>query len=116
MSLIDDLLGKVGAKYDDLNIEEQETLNSWIKALEESKVTTAKIREFVLTMKEGVEKDLSKEPTFKRIFIFKVENPKIIRLQARLRNYLLLEGFLGTPERAREQLEQAVAGLAPKKT
>jgi len=114
MSIIDDLLERVGVNYEDLNLAEQETLNTWLDAIQKSKVNTEKIREHIALMKSAVEQDLSKEPTFKRIFIFKVENPQLIRLQARLRNYLLLEAFLSTPEKAQQQLEQAVEGLAKK--
>ncbi len=116
MGLIDNLLEPTGVKYEDLNPSEQETLNSMIDVLQKSKLTVEKVRDFIIRMKSAVEQELSKEPTFLRIFIFKVENPQIIRLQARLRNYLLLEAFLGTPEAAKQQLEDAIAGLAPKRT
>ena len=39
------------------------------------------------------------------------EKDKNILLKARLRNYLLFEGFLTSPDRAKEQLDQAMAGL-----
>lgn len=40
---------------------------------------------------------------------------KIVGLHARLKNYMLLEAFLDTPEKARKALDQAVAGLVSNK-
>ena len=36
-------------------------------------------------------------------------------LKARLRNYILLEAFLETPEKAQEALDRSVAGLVSSK-
>lgn len=116
MSIYDDLLEKAGLKYEDLSPDEKETLNTWVSAIEKNKVTTLKIRDYILSLKTAVEKEISKEPTFRRIFIFRAENQKLVRLQARLRNLLLLEAFLSTPERAKQQLEEAISGLSKRNT
>lgn len=113
--MIDELLEKAGLKFEDLNASERETLNVWMDALQKGQVSVEKIKEYIVSMREAVENEISKEPTFIRIFIFKVENPKLIRLQARLRNYLLLDAFLSTPERAKEQMERMVAGMVANK-
>ena len=103
--MIDKLLERVGLKYDDLNPNEKETLNTWISALQKSRVTPEKVREYVTSMKHSVEQELSKTDHNTKQDIF---------LKARLRNYLLLEAFLTTSKKAKEQLEQAVAGMVPK--
>lgn len=110
--MIDKLLEKAGLKYEDLSPVEKETLNVWSEALQKGQISVEGVREYISAMKAAVEQEISKEPTFIRIFIFKVENPQIIRLQARLRNYMLLDAFLSTPEKAREQMENAIAGIA----
>ena len=115
MGFLDDLLEPVGISYDDLNPEEQETLHSMVDTLQKSQLSLSKVRDSIARMKIGVEQQLAKEPNFIRIFIFKVENPQIIRLQARLKNYLLLEALLSTPEKAKQALDQAVANLKPRK-
>src|SRR3990167_4193032 len=106
--MIDQLLEKVGLKYEDLNPSEKETLNVWLEALQKGQVSVEKIKDYITTMREAVEQEISKEPTFISIFIFKVENPNLIRLQARLRNYILFGAFLSTPERAKQQMENAM--------
>lgn len=103
--MLDKLLERFNLKYDDLNPEERETLNSWIAAIEKSKVTPTRVRDYISSMKSAVERDLGKTDHNTKQDIF---------LKARLRNYLLIEAFLTTPERAEEQLEQVVAGFAAK--
>jgi hypothetical protein len=115
MSLIDDLLKPSGVKYEDLTPEERQTLHTWVEVLQKGAINVEKLKEYIARMKEAVEDKISKEPPFKRIFIFKIENKELTLLQARLRNYLLLEAFLSTPERAKKQLEAMISGLSEKK-
>lgn len=110
--MIDEILEKFNLKYDNLNPVERETLNSWMSAITNSQVTVEGIRGFIKTMKASVEKELSEQPEYISLFIFKVRNDKNILLKARLRNYLLIEGFLSSPQEAQKQLEQAIAGFA----
>ena len=110
--MLDELLDQYKLKYDDLNPTERETLNSWVTAIKNSQITIEKIRDFIINMKESVEKELSQEPEYIQLFIFKVRNDKNILLKARLRNYLLIEGFIATPQKAEDQLKQVIAGFA----
>lgn len=104
---IDDILERVGLQYEDLKREEKETLDQWMQALKQRKVTVETIKKHIVSMRETVERELAtsklgtKEDTF---------------LKARLRNYLLLEAFLVSPERAKEALENAIAGMIPRKS
>lgn len=105
MSIVDDLLGKIGLKYEELRPIERETLNSMLAAIDKGGITPEKLKEYVKTMREAVENDLTKSDLGKKDDLF---------LKARLRNYLLLESFLISPEKAREQLEKAISNLIPK--
>ncbi len=108
---MDEILEKAGLKYEDLNNAERDQLGIWMSALQRGDVTVDKIKKHIVAMKSAVEQELAKEPEFVRVFIFKFRNDKNILLKARLRNYLLFEGFLTSPDRAKEQLDQAMAGL-----
>ena len=104
--MIDQLLERVGLKYEDLNSAEQETLNIWMEKLQKSAVSVESIREHIAVMKRSVEDDLAKHDLGSKQDIF---------LKARLRNYMLLEAFLSTPDRAKEQMENAISSMIKKK-
>ena len=100
--IIDKLLEKAGLKYEDLSKIEVKTLNSWMEALQKGKVNVSKVKEYISSMKEAVEKELTKADLGTKNDMF---------LKARLRNYLVLEGLLTSPEKAKEQIESAIASL-----
>lgn len=114
--MIDQLLEKVGLKYEDLSSVEKETLNTWLDALQKGQVSVETIREYVTSMKDAIAHEVAKEPSFIRILIFKFENPRLMKLQARLENYILLDAFLTTPEKAKQQMESAIAGMVGHKS
>ena len=99
---IDDILKRTGLKYDDLSALEKETLNSWMEALQKGQLSIEKVREYIISMKEAVEQELTKSDLGSKQDIF---------LKARLRNYMLLDGFLSTPERAKQQIENSIPGI-----
>ena len=99
---IDEILEKYNLKYEDLNVGERETLHSWIEALGQKKLTLESVKEYVISMKSSVEQELTKVGH---------ESKQDIFLKARLRNYMLLEAFLVTPEKAKKALEEAMTGL-----
>ncbi len=99
---IDEILEKYNLKYNDLNVGERETLHSWMEALNEKKITLESVKEYITSMRGSVEQDLTKVGHDCKQDLF---------LKARLRNYMLLEAFLMTPERAKKALEEAMSGL-----
>lgn len=99
---MDEILQKVGLKYEDLTTAERETLQSWTKSLEQKKLTLDSVKEYISGMRVSVERDLTQVGH---------EHKQDIFLKARLRNYILLEAFLESPEKARKALDNAVAGL-----
>lgn len=103
--MIDDILKRFGVKYEDLNSAERETLDTMLGALQQSELTVAAVKNHISVMKDSVEQELSKVGH---------ESTQDIYLKARLRNYLLLEAFLTSPEKARAALERALAGLGKK--
>lgn len=103
--MIDEILTKFNLKYSDLLPDERETLNTWLSALSQNALSVERIREYISSMKITVENELTRVGH---------ENKQDILLKARLRNYMLLEGFLTTPEKAREQIERALQGIKPK--
>lgn len=100
--MIDELLKRYNLKYEELTPEERETFHSWLNAINQSAISIEKIREYVASMKASVENELTKVGH---------NNKQDLLLKARLRNYLLLEAFLSTPDKAKAQLEQALAGF-----
>jgi hypothetical protein len=100
--IIDDILARAGLKYEDLNEVEHEWLERQLEALSQKKITVSLIRDHISKMRESVELELTKVGH---------ETKQDIFLKARLRNYILLEKFLSTPEDAKRQLNQMLAGI-----
>lgn len=94
-----------------LNTEEKQTYFSMLDTVQKTQMTPEKLRDYIASMRDAVERELINEPEFIRIFIFKFENRKQILLKARLQNYMLIEAFLTSPERAEQQLKDMVTGL-----
>lgn len=105
MSVIDELLDKFGLSYDDLNDLEEDTLNLWRNDLASSSLTVDKIKTYLSSMREAVENELAKSDLGTKQDIF---------LKARLRNYILLEAYLTSPERIKEQMASVLSGIAKK--
>lgn len=111
MSLTSEIEEKYGLKIEKLNSLEKETYYKMLDAVQKAQLDHLKLRDYIITMKEAVEKELINEPEFIRIFIWKFENRKQILLKARLQNYLLLEGFLISPDKAKQNLEDMISGM-----
>lgn len=111
MNITEQIEGKYNIKIEDLNALEKESYYQMLEEVQKSQLTIEKLKVYIEGMRDAVSKDLISEPEFIRIFIFKFENRKQIYLKARLQNYILLLSFLLSPERAKEQLENAVTGL-----
>ncbi len=113
MSVIDKILDKHNLKYEELTEDERATLTTWTNQIGQNRVTTETIRGHILKMKQSVEMELSKEnmkrPSFWG-FLFGFRRD--YGLKARLRNYMLLEVFLTSPKKAKEELDKAVSSLA----
>jgi hypothetical protein len=101
----DRLLEALGYKYEELNAVERETYLSMAQAVQESVLTIEKIRDSITSMRASVEQELT---------TYDLGSKQDMFLKARLRNYMLLEGMLQSPEKARQALEQALGNLKKK--
>lgn len=104
--MIDEILKRFNLKYDDLTIAEKDTLFSWTEALNQNQLSVERIKTYISQMRDAVEIELAKSTLGSKEDIF---------LKARLRNYMLLESFLTSPEKAKQAMERALAGIASKK-
>jgi len=100
--MIDEFLKKRNLKYEDLTPDEVQTFNTMLSAMQQSTLTTEKIKEYISSMKFAVEQEITKSDNGNKHDMF---------LKARLKNYMLLEAFLLTPERARKALEASIKNL-----
>lgn len=106
---LDEMLSKLNLTYEDLTVQERETYQKWLKVLDTKPVTVEDIKLYVKQMRETVELKLVDMPEFTFIFgIFKVVNREQVGLKARLKNYLLLESFMESRERAKQSLEKQI--------
>lgn len=105
--MIEEILKKYNLKYEDLKPVEKETLNTWLDALKQGQLTIEKVRDYIRTMRDSVEHELTKSS---------VGNKDDLFLKARLRNLMLLEAFLSTPEKAKQAINRALAGIANNKS
>ena len=104
--MLDKLLEKTGLKFEDLSNDEKQTILTWTDTIQKGAMSITKIKEYITSMREAVETELSKADTNTKQDIF---------LKARLRNYLLLEALMESPDKAKEQLENMITGLVGKK-
>lgn len=103
---INDVLERIGLKFEELNAEERETLNGWMKQLQGNKLVIEDVKKYIHSMKESVEQELTRS---------NIKSKQDLFLKARLRNYVLLESFMTSPEKAQQALERQLAGLVNKK-
>lgn len=101
--MLDEMLKKYGLKYEDLSSQERATAHQWVSSLQQGQLSLEKVREYLQTMRSQVEEELTKTGHDSKQDLF---------LKARLRNYMLLESFLISPEKAKERLEATIASIA----
>lgn len=104
--MIDQILERLGLKYEDLKPAERDTLATWMESLNKNQLTLEGVKGYIASMRDSVEQELTKTGH---------DTKQDLLLKARLRNYMLLEAFLSTPEKAKQALERAMAGLVVKK-
>ena len=100
--MIDELLKKYGLKYEELTPDERTTFHTMLDAIEGKTLSIEKIKDFITSMKYAVEQEIVKVGN---------DNKQDTFLKARLKNYMLLEAFLTSPEKAKKALEQSLQGF-----
>lgn len=108
------ILERLGLSYEDLNEAEKQTLTTWVDSAAKKEMVVADVREHIRNMIYAVEAELADTEEFTWVFVWRVVNPKSVMLRARLKNYIMLEAFMATPERARSWMEQHLQQLTKK--
>lgn len=106
MSVTEEIEEKFDINIEELNSLEKETYFKMLAAVQEAQMTPEKLREHIVTMRNAVEQELTKTNLGGQQDLF---------LKARLKNYMLLESFLDSPQKAKEALETMVSTVAVKK-
>ena len=101
MSATDEIEEK-GINIEKLSSEEKQTYFTMLDAVRESQLSVEKLRDYIITMRDAVENELTKTDLTASQDLF---------LKARLKNYMLLESFLISPERAQKAYDEAVARI-----
>lgn len=110
--MLDEILNRLGFKYEDLSAEEIKVLDGWLQVLNKNELSVGAVTSFLRQMREVIEQKLIDEPEFIYIFIFRFPNRNQIMLKARLKNCMLLEAFLTSPEKAKQSVENAITAIA----
>lgn len=127
---VDEVLKKRGLTFDELTSDERETLFAWMNTINKNQITVVDVRNYVIKMRDSVAQALTEidetPHTWFGVLALLIPLVGIVRkwyldqkklgLEARLRNYILLEAMLSTPDRARAALEKQVAAMAAGKT
>lgn len=125
MRTLDKLLQDKGLKFEDLNPDEKEIYFSWNEALSKSKISVDSVRDFITQSRYAIELELteSKDKPQSWISLLTLFIPivGIIRkfyqdrreseLKARLRNYILIENMLTSPERAEKMIKKQISNI-----
>lgn len=127
MGMTDEILQKVGLKFDDLSLAERDTLLQWSQVLDNNQMDVGTAQQFVVSLKASVQNELEKmhreSPSQNWVSILALlipfygllrkwyQDEHRIYLEARLRNLMLLEAFFTGPKKAREALDRAIAGI-----
>lgn len=116
MSLLDQILTKVGVEYDDLNSAERSTLDQMLQSVKKNEVTVTTIKQYIDDMIGITSEQLAdmnmKRPSF---WAFMWRFRRETQLKARLKNYIFLQRMLDTPKKAQKAIEEALAALGTTK-
>lgn len=125
MSLMEDVLGRVNLKYEDLTSAERDTLTKWLQVLDSNQLTPDSIIDFVRRIRGSLEDELAKTNETPQDWIGVLslfipfyglirkwyQDQNRVQLQARIKNMVLIETFLVSPKKAKEALNAAIAGM-----
>ena len=97
---ITDELGDKGVNIEKLTADEKQTYFTMLDAVRDSQLSIEKLRDYIIQMRSAVEQELTKHD---------LESKQDLFLKARLKNYMLLESFLISPEKAKKAYDEMVA-------
>ena len=102
---ITDELGDKGVNIEKLTADEKQTYFTMLDAVRDSQLSIEKLRDYIIQMRSAVEQELVKTDLGAGQDLF---------LKARLKNYMLLESFLISPEKAKKAYDEMVATIREK--
>jgi len=101
--MIEEILKKFGVKsYGDLTEEERVVFDKWMGVLSKQELTINDVRGYIQSVRDVVEDKLTETTHNKEEDIF---------LKARLKNYRLLDAFLLSPEKAKEEVNKHISSI-----
>ena len=102
MDILEEIKSRLGLSFDELKYAERETVMGWMNDLDKQKVTPETILSYIVSLRRAVDNELATHNLSKNQDLF---------LKARLKNLILLEGFMKGPEEAKKALENYVKRL-----
>lgn len=108
---IQSLLERAGLTFDDLNKAERDTLFSWMEDLSKKTLTVEGVKHHVAGLVEAVQRELAGIEEPKTLWGRLFQHKRDLYLKARLKNYLMLQDFVTSPDRAQRWIEEQVKGL-----
>lgn len=96
MDILDKISELTGLKFEDLSADERDTAMNWVRTVSEREIGLDDVKNFVSNMRLAVDNELA---------IADLSKERDLFLKARLKNLILLEGFMAGPEKARKALE-----------
>ena len=72
MSLTSEIEEKMSLKIDSLNALEKETYFKMLETVQKAQMTPEKLKQYIVSMRDAVAKELINEPEFNRVFIFRI--------------------------------------------
>ena len=109
------ILQRLGVDYEELTSAERDTLFKWLDQASARVIQPDDVKQYMRAMIESVQMALVDESEYVYEFfgLIKRENREHVMLKARLKNYILLLGFLESPERAKRALDQHIQQMKP---
>lgn len=107
---MEEFLKKFGLKSEELTMAEIETLERWAGDLSKNEITVPKLKDYLGSMIISVSKELANSID-NRKWWFQRLGQTDLALKMRLKNYLMLQDFLVSPEKAKRFLEASLANI-----
>lgn len=108
------LLEKLGLKYEDLNSAERDTFQRISEKYSIKELKVEDLKEYIGQMVDALTKELVGYETPKSFVEMVTWRKRKVHLEARLKNALMFQDFLTSPDRAKKMVEQMLENLKKK--
>ncbi len=86
-----------GYKYEELTKDEQKTVEQWAEGLGNKTLTIDDVKGYIASMRHSVEVEMT---------AWNLDKDQDLFLKARLRNLMMLDAFLTSPDKAKKAIER----------